>query len=288
MKSPLIMSLVITTALLLSACNPKEPEPHLNQKDAATLANPASMFCISLGGDIVIENDESGLVGYCNLPNGKRVEEWTLYRSSTKQSLAKTKQQLTNPASENCIAQGGKVDLATSICTLANGEKVEQWILFRRDNKIAADSVGAPNPASEFCLAQQGQLNVATGMCTLPSGEQIEQWKLYRQNHQQAVETTYIPNPATEYCLSLNGEVDPMSGICTLPNGEKIEQWSLFSQHQKDSKSEAGILDAPNPAAEYCLSLEGKVDLATGICTLPSGEKVDQWALYHRDHKAID
>ncbi|MGS0682207.1 DUF333 domain-containing protein [Shewanella sp. 125m-7] len=279
---------MITTAMLLSACNPKEPEPELSQKDATTLANPASMFCISLGGYIVIENNDNGQVGYCNLPDGKRVEEWTLYRDSTKQSLTKTKPQLANPASENCTAQGGKVDLATSICTLANGEEVEQWTLFRRDNEQAADSSSAPNPASEFCISQQGKLNIATGMCTLPSGKQIEQWQLYRQNHEQAVETTYIPNPATEYCLSLNGEVDPMSGVCSLPNGEKIEQWSLFSKHQKQSKSEAGILDAPNPAAEYCLSLEGKLDLATGFCTLPSGEKVEQWALYHRDHKTID
>ena len=288
MKKPLIMSLVITITLLLSACNPKEPEQQLSQKDAATLANPASMFCISLGGDIVIEDGDGGQVGYCDLPNGKRIEEWTLYRDATKQSLAKIKHQLANPASQNCIAQGGKVDLATGICTLANGEKVEQWSLFRRDNEKASDAITAPNPASEFCISQQGQLNVATGMCTLPSGMQIEQWKLYRQNHEQAVETTYIPNPATEFCLSLEGKVEPMSGICTLANGEKIEQWSLFRRQHQHSKDEAGILDAPNPAAEYCLSLQGKVDLATGICTLPSGEKVDQWTLYHRAHKTID
>ncbi|WP_259649597.1 DUF333 domain-containing protein [Shewanella sp. MBTL60-007] len=42
-----------------------------------------------------------------------------------------------NPATQNCIAQGGSVDLATSICTLPNGEKIEQWQLYRRDNKLS-------------------------------------------------------------------------------------------------------------------------------------------------------
>nr|WP_259650783.1 MULTISPECIES: DUF333 domain-containing protein [unclassified Shewanella] len=40
-----------------------------------------------------------------------------------------------NPATQNCIAQGGSVDLSTSICTLASGEQIEQWQLYRRDNK---------------------------------------------------------------------------------------------------------------------------------------------------------
>nr|WP_275660516.1 DUF333 domain-containing protein [Shewanella sp. Isolate13] len=42
-----------------------------------------------------------------------------------------------NPATQNCIAQGGSVDLATSICTLPSGEQIEQWQLYRRDNKVS-------------------------------------------------------------------------------------------------------------------------------------------------------
>ncbi|MCE9687869.1 DUF333 domain-containing protein [Shewanella sp. AS16] len=50
-------------------------------------------------------------------------------------------------------------------------------------------------------------------------------------------------------------------------------------------------LKRANPAAEYCLALGGILDLATqangetGICTLPDGEKIEEWQLYRRDHK---
>nr|WP_154324985.1 DUF333 domain-containing protein [Pantoea sp. 201603H] len=46
-----------------------------------------------------------------------------------------------------------------------------------------------------------------------------------------------------------------------------------------------------NPASVYCEQQGGKLDMAdtdtgtAGYCTLPSGEKVEEWALYHRDHR---
>ncbi len=39
-----------------------------------------------------------------------------------------------------------------------------------------------------------------------------------------------------------------------------------------------------NPAAQYCGSLKGTLALDTGICTLPSGEAIEHWTLYNRDH----
>lgn len=49
----------------------------------AQLANPASEYCVSLGGQIEIigeEPDSGGQVGLCNLPGGTVCEEWTLFR----------------------------------------------------------------------------------------------------------------------------------------------------------------------------------------------------------------
>ncbi|QFU23594.1 DUF333 domain-containing protein [Shewanella eurypsychrophilus] len=46
-----------------------------------------------------------------------------------------------------------------------------------------------------------------------------------------------------------------------------------------------------NPASDYCLALDGKLEIVTGpdgqqgICTLPSGEVIEEWALYRRDHQ---
>ena len=45
-----------------------------------------------------------------------------------------------------------------------------------------------------------------------------------------------------------------------------------------------------NPASVYCLSQKGQLDNETtaegvrGYCTLPSGERIDEWALFRRDH----
>lgn len=50
-------------------------------------------------------------------------------------------------------------------------------------------------------------------------------------------------------------------------------------------------LTMKNPAAVYCVEQGGKRETVstaqgqTAFCTLPSGERVDEWTLYRRDHK---
>ncbi len=50
---------------------------------ATGIANPASEFCVKQGGTVEIVDAASGQVGYCNLPDGTRVEEWAYFRSQT-------------------------------------------------------------------------------------------------------------------------------------------------------------------------------------------------------------
>ena len=46
-----------------------------------------------------------------------------------------------------------------------------------------------------------------------------------------------------------------------------------------------------NPASVYCEKVGGKLDIVNenagqvGYCTLPGGERIEEWALYRRDHK---
>ena len=139
---------VSAAVALLSACNPSAENQAPKAEDTAKpvqLANPASTYCVSLGGELDIEKQAEGEVGYCSLPSGERIEEWSLYRrdhpshatgSDTGSELIKPQVGKPNPATQNCIAQGGHVDLSTSICTLPNGEQIEQWQLYRRDNKV--------------------------------------------------------------------------------------------------------------------------------------------------------
>ncbi|MGJ7344015.1 putative hemolysin [Morganella morganii] len=46
--------------------------------------NPASVYCEQSGGKTETVKAASGWTGYCNLPGGERVEEWTYYRKNHK------------------------------------------------------------------------------------------------------------------------------------------------------------------------------------------------------------
>lgn len=46
-----------------------------------------------------------------------------------------------------------------------------------------------------------------------------------------------------------------------------------------------------NPASVYCEKIGGKLDIVkgpdgeSGYCILPSGERIEEWALYRRDNQ---
>jgi len=44
------------------------------------MANPASVYCQSLGGKTTIQTGDKGQYGMCHLPDGTQIEEWALYR----------------------------------------------------------------------------------------------------------------------------------------------------------------------------------------------------------------
>ena len=71
----LLSFLLATTAL--AACG-SDAEPSDN---STNIANPASVFCVEQGGTVEIVDEADGQVGYCNLPDGTRVEEFELFRS---------------------------------------------------------------------------------------------------------------------------------------------------------------------------------------------------------------
>lgn len=49
--------------------------------DTAQIANPASEYCVAQGGSVEIVDEANGQVGYCNLPDGQRIEEWEYFNS---------------------------------------------------------------------------------------------------------------------------------------------------------------------------------------------------------------
>jgi putative hemolysin len=78
-----------TIGFALTACGGDDtpdtttPDPSVpTSEQPAQIGNPASQYCIDQGGTIDIVDEAGGQVGYCNLPNGNRVEEWELFRSA--------------------------------------------------------------------------------------------------------------------------------------------------------------------------------------------------------------
>ncbi|OQS34150.1 MULTISPECIES: putative hemolysin [Chromobacterium] len=71
--------LICAAALLsLSACSQtKAPE-----RPAVGMANPASVYCVEKGGKLLPQKDAQGNeYSLCQLPDGRTVEEWTLFRA---------------------------------------------------------------------------------------------------------------------------------------------------------------------------------------------------------------
>lgn len=67
--------------MMLSACG--SDDSPTDTTTASEIANPASEYCVAQGGTVEIVDEAGGQVGYCNLPDGSRVEEWEYFRAQT-------------------------------------------------------------------------------------------------------------------------------------------------------------------------------------------------------------
>lgn len=83
------MKYLLAAALLaLAACSGPTPGSRPEGQVPAQLANPASVYCGKVGGRLEMRNEVNGQVGYCHLPDGRVVEEWTLFREAQAKGAA--------------------------------------------------------------------------------------------------------------------------------------------------------------------------------------------------------
>lgn len=71
-------------AIVLSGCVSEKDNTDAKKTPAIGLANPASVYCRDTGGTLEIVDSTEGQIGYCILPSGEKIEEWTLYRRDNK------------------------------------------------------------------------------------------------------------------------------------------------------------------------------------------------------------
>lgn len=65
---------IIVAVALIAGCATSAPDKNVG------MPNPASAYCIELGGTITIVDRPEGQIGFCTLSDGTQVEEWELYR----------------------------------------------------------------------------------------------------------------------------------------------------------------------------------------------------------------
>jgi putative hemolysin len=74
---------VAVVALALTGCGDDDGDDDGGgDTTVAQIANPASVYCEEQGGTVEMVEEAGGTVGYCNLPDGTRIEEWEYYRQA--------------------------------------------------------------------------------------------------------------------------------------------------------------------------------------------------------------
>jgi uncharacterized protein len=101
---------------------------------------------------------------------------------------------LPNPASQYCVAKGGKLEIRNEkggqagYCVFPDGSECDEWAYFRNQcapgsSKSSANMV---NPASKFCTDQgykweaRDESGGQVGYCLFPDGSECEEWAFYR------------------------------------------------------------------------------------------------------------
>ncbi len=73
MNKHLFVTISMSAAVAMGGCVQPEAGP-------VGVANPASQYCIQLGGTLTIKDGKDGQYGVCTLPDGSEIEEWELFR----------------------------------------------------------------------------------------------------------------------------------------------------------------------------------------------------------------
>lgn len=69
--------------LLISGCSSQDT--NVAPPPTVKLANPASVYCVELGGRLEIIRNQQGDRGLCHLPDGSAIDEWELFRRDHRQ-----------------------------------------------------------------------------------------------------------------------------------------------------------------------------------------------------------
>lgn len=103
--------------------------------------------------------------------------------------------QIANPASENCVQQGGTLVIQErgdggqyGVCTFEDNRQCEEWAMFRGDCPVGGVKVtGYVTPAAQYCAITGGEYQVTgssntaeeQGTCTFKNGQTCDVWDYF-------------------------------------------------------------------------------------------------------------
>ena len=158
----------------------------------------AARYCAITGGTYTVtgnsgQDDEQGI---CTVPDGRQCDAWSYYEGGCEPAEpADQPIGMPNPASQNCVAQGGKLEIEQrgdggqfGVCTFEDNRQCEEWALMRGECPAGGVKVtGYNTDAARYCAITGGKYTVTgttpdgmeAGDCTLPSGEVCYVWHYY-------------------------------------------------------------------------------------------------------------
>lgn len=115
-----------------------------------------------------------------------------------------TQPAIANPASENCLAQGGTLSIETrgdggqfGVCYFEDNRQCEEWALLRAECPVGGVGVaGFATPAGRYCAITGGSYAASPGSsgdqeqgsCAFPDGSQCDAWAYFNGQCQPGAE----------------------------------------------------------------------------------------------------
>jgi putative hemolysin/phosphoserine phosphatase len=148
-----------------------------------------------------------------------------------------------NPASENCIKQGGTLSIVErgdggqyGICLFEDNLQCEEWAMMRGDCPVGGLKVtGYITPAAQYCAITGGTYAITgnsgqddeQGTCTFKNGSQCDAWDYYNGKCDQSAATadplpSWNPGPAKDTILKFVADVTDPASPSYVPPAERI------------------------------------------------------------------
>ncbi len=220
---------------------------------------------------------------------------------------------LANPASENCIAQGGTLSIEErddlgqyGVCYFADNRQCEEWALLSGNCPVGGVPVtGYVTHAARYCAITGGTYSATAdmgsaneqGTCTFVNGTSCDVWEYWYGTctpGQAAASAPGLANPASENCIAQGGTLSIAEGgsggqygICYFEDNRQCEEWALLRGDCPVGGLK--ITGYITPAAQYCAITGGTyaITAATGdeneqgTCTFKDGSVCDVWEYWY-------